>query len=524
VHCPILRVTPISTEVHDSSISFIGLGRLRAWWWGIAVVYFTSCLWLAARTRVFMDQIWITENGRQLLEPDTDYSVYMYPDGSSDLPVSWIGPLIAEAAFRLTGGMLGFRVIGILAMLALGWCALRLARRYGVPSLPSLLVVVAFLFDGNLLQSVILGRADALALAAIVAGLMLATQGADKLREGRGGLGLVAVGYGLCAVSPGIWTSAVLIGPLVIVHWIVNVRATASIRNRGWSWWVAFVLTPGVLVTVFLLIPYALVFSHGSAKFSGYLLAQNLEIGYGNRMLQILSPSIVLSPSVVLVIAGLLSLSSLNNRFIGAAMALGVIACFVSGFYPFRTPYLLLYLAAACLLFAAQIHSSAHRGALTRLFGLAAITAVGLMVLRILLGIGNEPPPTQSSAWLQALPKDTKIGDFSWDFYESAREARLRPMRAFPRMRPVAVEQWIVSAQPDYVIRAIIPTQTWVMVDDLDQSLTKSGYCHSANINWQGQRVDNGVPTRAIPTPMLWRLGMFRSHGPYALWSLCQNM
>ncbi|MCB1601427.1 MAG: hypothetical protein KDI66_15520 [Xanthomonadales bacterium] len=155
---------------------------------------------MALRTRVFIDQVWITEYGRRMLDASATTSMYMYADGSSQPAVTWLGPLLAEICFRVSSGLVGFRVLAALAAVVLSFAVLRLAQRSGASTGMATLIAAAWLFDASMVQSVVLGRADTLAMAMLFGGMLIAAHGAD----GKAGLPrwwCVGLGYGLCALA-----------------------------------------------------------------------------------------------------------------------------------------------------------------------------------------------------------------------------------------------------------------------------------------------------------------------------------
>lgn len=489
--------------------------RVPGWWWAIVAVYMACMFWLALRTRVFMDQVWIIENGRQLLGPETRNTMFMLADGSSDPPVSWLGPLFAELAFRSTGSLTSFRMVAALAMVVLATCWIQLAQRLGVNRNIAILAGVALLFDGSMTQSAILGRADTLALAVLMAGMALATSGASRISANAPGLLRIGVGYALCALAPGIWTTAALMGPLALLHWSFTAHSLQMhLRAARVQSFMAFVLIPLTVLLVSVGLPYMAFLLATRTDFANYLLPHG-DISSVDFAIQ------VLSPSVVLVIAGFFSLLAWRKRWLALAFSITVAGLFVTGFYPFRVPYLLIYLCAAISLYSVQLGTSIQARAWSRLMTVAAATAMLLMAIRVALAFANEPPPEPAKAWLRETPESLVVADFSWDFYVAARRLDRTTVRSFPRMNDAGMSSWLSVTKPDLVIRPIVPAQSWMLVEELDAVLSAGGYCLLASIDWQGRPVKDGNPVRPIPTPMLWRLGMFRSHGPYALWGRC---
>ncbi|MCB1599718.1 MAG: hypothetical protein KDI66_06815 [Xanthomonadales bacterium] len=281
----------------------------------------------------------------------------------------------------------------------------------------------------------------------------------------------------------------------------------------------AFIGLPGAVLLSCVAAPYAYWMTGDLANKGSWFVN---EAGINNFLPYVTQQ---ISPSVCLVMAGVYALSQLRPRWLAVLLGLCSAAILATGFYPFRVPYLLAYLVTAILLHLAQL-PSAQTSAQTRFwqtFGRLSLTvALLLMALRLLFSMENAPR-RKDPPWFTQIPTQSSIADFTWDFYDVARLQGRTVFRSFPGLSSDMVGEWLKRSQPSYVIRAIDARSTWLMVNDLDAILTAERYCLQGWIDWDGESVSADTKVAPPPTPMLWRLGLYRSYGPYALWSPCQS-
>lgn len=482
--------------------------------WLGGALYACVAIWLALRTRVFMDEIWLIEWGRVLLDPTTTYSMYMFADGSSLKIVAWFGPILSELLFRLTGSVSAFRIVNILALLVVAASIFRLARNHRLETGMALLLAAAVLLDPTLTQSVVLGRPDALALMFVVGGMALADIGRAQVLDGRNGWTWVAVGYASCVFALSIWISAVLLGPLVVAHWLGN----GTRLHRG-------VAAPRKTVLSLVVVPLAVALTtidiaHIWAVRQAH--AANPLFTAWSTWDMIRSIPELLAVSLFLVLPGLVALSLIRPRWVALMLFAGMCLTCASGFYPFRVPYLLMYCIAATTLLIGQSRSPLQLEAWRRYLTVAVTVSIALMALRIWFALINEVRIAPQQTWLSDLPAAATVGDYSWDFYESGRHHGLRMVRSYPGDGGDQVHLWLTRFTPDVVVRAVDATGTWVLVDDLDDKLQRAGYCPGEWIDALGRPVSPDMVPRPVPSPLLWRLGLYRDYGPYALWRRCE--
>lgn len=479
----------------------------------VVVVHQLVVGWLALHSRAFIDGVWIVEFGRLYLQPDSGYSMYMLPDGSTLRFFANLGPAIAEWLFRVSGSLSAFRLLNVLAMLALANAVRVLAAARGVPAGLAWLLGLALLVEPTLLQSVVVGRADALALAVLANGILLADRGRACLRAGTTGWWQLAVGYAACVVAPSIWVSVAFAGVLALAHWGVTLVSTwrqPAARSR--------------LLLCCVWVPLAVALAvHDVGNALEVVRAHRLSpmLPTGTPVSELRHIPELLAVSTFVVLPGLLVLPFLRPAWLAIAIAAAAVMIFLGGFYTFRIPHLLLLCAAAIALKIATTADATQLRAWRRLLVVAALSSSVLLAVRVAFGLRNEARPPIGDFFTAALPAGTRVADFSWDLYEPGRQQGLSMMRSYPGIDRARVLAWLRNADPDVVVRAADSLGTWIVVDDLDSLLEAAGYCPQGVIDYRGQPWSAQRRVRPVPSPLLWRLGMYRDHGPYALWARC---
>lgn len=486
------------------------------WFRLLALGYLLACAWLCVNARVFIDQVWITEWGRRLLDPGTDHSMFMLADGSTLPPPAWLGPLLAELLFRATGDLSAFRLLGAAAAVALAVFSLLLLARRGLPMRTAAALSAALLLDPTLVQSVVVGRADTLAIAVLLGGLAIVESNAGR---GAQALPVVALGYAIAALSGAVWSSVLLLGPLALLHWLQTARSMRAARQASpAALWLTFLVVPGAVFAL------AVAWPHWQAHAAGSVHAVSWTRDFGEGLLQSIVVGFEMaSLSLLLPLAGLLALVQVQPRWLAAWLLAGLLLVVTSGFYPFRIPYLLPWAVASVALALARAAWTPRQRALLRLTQFAAWTGAALLLLRLALAAGNEPPPAAAS-WLARLPAATRVADFGWDFYVPARRSGIPLMRSFPGLETAQVSDWLAVARPEYIVRPALAAGAWIMLADADGLFEGQGYCRLGFFDWAGKPVADTARVRAPPTPILWRLGAFKDHGPYLLWRRCELM
>ncbi len=184
-------------------------------WWSLflALVLAIFLPSLGSAPLVWQDEVQIVDFGRVVLDPGTDWAVtWSTSDQKAVPPISYLGCVAAELAHRVTGGVLGSRLLCIAGGFLLGSLVLALLLQQGAPVLASLLFAALMILDPGLVQDYRAGRLDALAMAFVLGGA-LCLQRHARSHDWRW---LVAGALAL-ACAPYIWLRAVMALPAALL-------------------------------------------------------------------------------------------------------------------------------------------------------------------------------------------------------------------------------------------------------------------------------------------------------------------
>jgi hypothetical protein len=210
--------------------SRIGNLRARDWTraWAITaglVLLVHSCT-LTLSPTIWQDEAQIVELGRtSLWERSTNWSPNWLPTGHAVIVPSYVGPALADAAFRLTcPSPAGPRLFSLLGALFAATILRSWLRRRGNSELIAWVLATAFLLDPTFVASYRGGRLDGWAIGWMLLACHLlrgvSTQRATSDRRRAfiwGGL--------TCAVGLFVWASAILLLPLVVLELVFACRS-----------------------------------------------------------------------------------------------------------------------------------------------------------------------------------------------------------------------------------------------------------------------------------------------------------
>ncbi len=484
--------------------------HLRLWW--LAALIATALLLVAAwQSPTFCDQVWLVDYGRVLLSGDRSHSMFMMTDGSSFVSAAWLGTALAEMS-SLWLGSAGIKVIGAMSMLALCWLLVRFAQQQGVPAPTAHLIGLAVLVDPSIAHSVVVGRIDAISAMVYFAGLCLAGNGWLLWRSNRSGFKRMLAGYALTAASPGVWAVVSMLGLIAVVHWgAVFVRLY---RADQLGLCAQLMLAPLASAAVFVAVPWAVYLQqHTGVDYSFQITVADNAWDY---LLLVLHFTTLSAPIALLGIV--VCVSHLRNRSAWALLL--TIAVIVSyHYYPFRVPYLVLACACACMLLKQSGESTRLANA-----ALAIATTLGMLLLigRAVMAGAVNSPPTALAIERAGIAANERVADFSWDWYFALRERDVTVLRSAFVRDDAKVAQWLSVARPDVIIHATDLSGTYAGVSDPTKLFASAGFCPVLQLTSEGQVLDpKGWRTAEAPSYRLWRLGMFRDHGPYLVWRRC---
>ena len=225
------------------------------------------------------DEAQITEYGRLVLNPESDWSInWRLQERKPLLLWSYLGPLIAELSFHIGGTSgIGPRIASIFgailaATMALGWLLSR-----NVTQIAALGLSLAFLLDPLFVLSQRMGRVDSWVIALCLACCWILRISLD--RKKRQANWLILLGGGLMATAALVWPSAIFLLPLILLELF---QKSPFSNDQGKIWRVVgkklllFGLG-GVITTMLLLLPIwnhlGLILNDSSAMISGNINA-----------------------------------------------------------------------------------------------------------------------------------------------------------------------------------------------------------------------------------------------------------
>ena len=325
----------------------ISSGMLWRTWAGLALMVLVLHAWtLGLSPVVWQDEVQTIEGGRMLLLPDSPWNVTMGADFKSVPGISYAGSLLQEWFYRLAGNSyLGPRMANVLAACASSALLLAWLSRRGVMGGVALGVALLFLIDPCFDRSYRGGRADALVfLTAIAACWLLSSYptGVTKVKKWP----LLGAGL-LTGILPWLWTTAVLLLPLILVElW----RVVSPQAGKSMSKWVKAMLpfTVGILITsIGLAVPlWGVIESAFAATFHHVrwdVSASNPAAEGGAGLLPKVISVVRYSPFLPLL--ALLGGCVRGNRLLLVATVLVVGVVTGTRFYLYRYLYALPYLA-----------------------------------------------------------------------------------------------------------------------------------------------------------------------------------
>ncbi|MFH1645525.1 MAG: hypothetical protein ABIB11_03800, partial [Candidatus Omnitrophota bacterium] len=226
------------------------------WFFVLVCVTAAHLLSLDISPTINPDEAIIIDYGRQLIEP-ADWSVNWFISANRPLFfLSYIGPLIQEAAFRVSGlSLFGPRIASLFgallaASLLLLWF---LARK--IPKLSALMLASLFLIDPLFTSSYRGGRVDCWVMVLCFSACLFLRYAAFRLRYNKPYSYLVALAGCFGALSVFIWPSAIIILPLILYELFVFSRQLRLFaKGRRMIFLNLFIFASGGLLTTAVLL------------------------------------------------------------------------------------------------------------------------------------------------------------------------------------------------------------------------------------------------------------------------------
>lgn len=383
------------------------------------------------------DEAQITEYGRLILHPESDWSInWRLKKGKPLLLWSYLGPLIAELSFQVGGvSGLGPRVASVLgamlaATMAFGWLLSRNLPRYAAFGLS-----IAFLLDPLFVLSQRMGRVDSwvFALCLGCCWLLRLCLNKDKHLE----RWLLPISGGLTATAALVWPSAIFLFPLILFE-LFQMSSLTKKQGQKWKILGEKILLfgmGGVITTLLLLFPIwpsiVAILSDSAAMISGNIDTTKtvdsslFGLFYHQHWFKLIKALIKTWTPIfpALAIAGMII--HRQNRFI-VIFLIAVTIIFASLVYEFRVLYLLPYflvLSSGLFLKRKNIGSDRFKSLHQTALGLLILWSVFISLgLRTAFGVEVKSEKDRNKIY-KAASKTIGPGaynvymDFTYEFY-----------------------------------------------------------------------------------------------------------
>lgn len=415
------------------------IGASKAWqlWLVVCTVTLAASLTTIRLSPVaWQDEVQILDYGRTLL-PGSDLSIGLSLDSSGIAirPVSYLGCLASELAFRICGGdMIGPRLVAILGAIGAATAMFGYLRARTRSTWIPLLLASALLLDPVFAQGYRGARCDSWVMAFMLAGCWALRVRDDDHRRSWAREAACGVMVALAAAT---WVSALLLLPLVVLEIYeasrrgpcqsLRTALFAELRVAGWT----------VLALMLLLLPYWQILPEmigATASYSGQMMATDRPL---SEVLSALASPFKASP--LLPVAGVASVIVARQWKLAAAALIALALVCKSGPYSHRNvylePYFIIAVAVGLQLARASVQPKAMRVAFTVaivIVSWAALTTLGARNASAIRDRVNRDPGAQLASLktcLGDMPRTAYVG--AWRAYYAVRELGWRYVRPF---------------------------------------------------------------------------------------------
>ncbi|HAH07206.1 MAG TPA: hypothetical protein DCM05_11910 [Elusimicrobia bacterium] len=317
---------------------------------GVSLIHSAT---LTISPTIWQDEVQLIEYGRTFIEPDSDWSVNWWGLSRPLLTAFYPGPLLQEAAFRLSGGsMLGPRVSSLFGALLAATTALLWLLSRGTPRYWAMLCGLLFLLDPIFVQSYRGARIDCWALASCFASCwqLRRALGAPDSRR----LQHTAIAGALSATAFIIWPSAVIVYPLIAAEFYSSSRPdrafgglNRSLASQSLSFIGGCFLASALLIAPAL--PQFMGLITGQAEWTYRSSISGFSCSdFHERLLEPWTFIRSFRVSPILPLAGLFCILCGADLPLIVSSACAAIFLHIATVYPNRILYLLPYLLALC--------------------------------------------------------------------------------------------------------------------------------------------------------------------------------
>lgn len=307
-------------------------------WGGLILGLICHAITLPYSPAHWMDEVQITELGRQILSPGSDWSMYILPTSVTELGGSgvWnVGRTLQELAYRL-GGASAPRWMELFCLMTVAILVrFYVAKKTSSAWLGTIFGLLAFSAPG-LVQSAHGARVDAMAMMFLFAALSVMQLGDCQQGAARRPILMILAGAftALCVYT---WATAIMMVPIVLWEFIETAHRSKT-TPKEWLLLFGCAVVGGLLITALDFLPCyesiagTLVKIGNSSKAVGY----GRKIGFGTIVFQLFEV-----PGLYFV--GFCCLFVRRRLWLLAAAAVIFLHVTKGQIYVFRTLYILPY-------------------------------------------------------------------------------------------------------------------------------------------------------------------------------------
>jgi len=270
----------LPSKKHVVTLDKISYDRKRLWTlWVliIAITFIVQLYTVNVLPSIQKDEVQITDYGRLALNPESDWSATWLLANNKPLHIwSYVGPLIAETAYRLGDGSgTSTRIASLIggffaATMALGWLLSRKVSPYF-----ALLLSTAFLLDPLFVLTQTLGRVDSWVVAFCLSSCWLLRK-ETLTTSSRIPIAVIMCSGALTAVAAFIWPSSIFLYPLVVYELICLIKIKVKHGLNKILLAIFYFIISSLVTAILLLIP---VLSHAQLFLGDMqnVVAQNVQ-------------------------------------------------------------------------------------------------------------------------------------------------------------------------------------------------------------------------------------------------------
>lgn len=489
----------------------------RLWWLLSLIACGVHLAMLSTDSRINQDEVQIVDLGRSVLQPDKAWAVsWDIQLQAPVLPVSYLGPVIQEIAFRASfPNDVGIRISSLLGGLLAATCALGWLLARGTPAAAALVLALAFLLDPAFSITYRDGRVDGWAMACCLATCWLLRYAMCSDSVSKVQMHTIYFAGATAATSLFIWPSSLMLTPLIALEFLLLLHSRThwnliNLHTLGWPV-IKLMVYGGISAAAVWSIPIILNWEIYLAGLRTTFALQTWASIFQSSLFDLIAAH---DPIIVLVAI----ISLVFKRDWGLLLAFGAAAAMASQtmLYPARLIYFLPYLLAIIGGAAAVSWQASNlrlgKAVLTRaLVLLLAWNSVLVLIIRPVI-LWHQHPVADPDEIISALEQTVGTGDYrvllaEWQPYFAGRALGWQMLNGVNPVSVEVYEQFLMTM--DFVIVAENPLyqslSDWMREDDNFKLIDRLAFAESKTRVLDFKIFTLTVPSRGYKTILVYR-------------------